>query len=253
MILCAGYGTRLGGLTSNTPKPMLSIQGYPLLTYIVSHLAHQGFNQIAINLHFMPETIRDFFSDGSYWNVKIIYSYEQELLGTGGGIKKMEWFLRQSNDFLVHYGDILTDQDLSSMLRFHHQRKALATLLLHQRIRSNSVVSLDEEGSIIGFLERPSEEERKGVDSPWVNSGIYICAPELFEAIPKNTACDLPRDIFPKLMKTGRLYGFPLSGYRCAIDSVGRIAEARSAVAEGRCRIMLVRNDDRSNNHHLKH
>lgn len=239
MVLCAGYGTRLGDLTRETPKPMLQLQGRPLLEYIVCYLSRQGFDDIAINLHFMPEAIREYFGDGASRNVRLTYSYEPELLGTAGGVKKMEHFLRQDDLFLIQYGDVLTDQNLAEMVEFHHARRALATLLVQQRARSNSVVSMDEEGRIVGFLERPTEEERAGVNSPWVNSGICIGTPELLDVIPANVTCDLPRDIFPKLVGSGRLYGFPLSGYRCAVDSPDRLAEARCALAEGRCRISV--------------
>lgn len=243
MVLCAGYGTRLADLTRDVPKPMLLLQERPMLEYIISNLAQHSFDQIAINLHFMPDMIRDYFGDGSRWNVTLTYSYEPELLGTAGGVKKMEHFLRQGDAFLVQYGDVLTDQDLIALLRFHRERRSLATLLLHQRARSNSVVTLDGEGRIVGFLERPAEQARQGVDSTWVNSGICICDPALLDEIPTDVTCDLPRDIFPKTIGSGRLYGFPLSGYRCAIDSPARLAEARSAVAEGRCRISLPEGD----------
>ena len=142
---------------------------------------------------------------------------------------------------MVHYGDVLTDQDFTAMTHFHRERKALAILLLHQRVRSNSVVSLDKEGRVIGFLERPTEEARRGAKSPWVNSGVYICDPQLLDEIPAGVTCDLPRDIFPKLIDSGRLFGFPLSGYRCALDSPERLAEARVAMAGGRCQIQLCR------------
>ena len=210
-----------------------------MLEYIICHLARHGFNQIAINLHFMPYAIRDYFGDGSRFGVELVYSYEPELLGTAGGIKNMEDFLGVGEAFMVHYGDVLTDQDFTAMLHFHRKRKALATLLLHQRARSNSVVSLDKEGRITGFLERPTEEARRGVKSPWVNSGICICDPRFLDEIPADVACDLPRDIFPRLVDSGRLYGFPLSGYRCAVDSTHRLAEARMAMADGRCQIQL--------------
>jgi len=216
---------------------MLRLQGRPLLEYIICHLAWHGFDQIAINLHFMPETIRDYFADGSRWNVSLIYSYEPELLGTAGGVKKMADFLGVGEAFMVHYGDVLTDQDFTAMMRSHREYNALATLLLHQRERSNSVVSMDKEGRIIGFLERPTQEARGGVKSPWVNSGICICDPQMLDEIPANVACDLPRDIFPRLIDSGRLYGFPLSGYRCAVDSRDRLAEARAAIADGRCQV----------------
>ena len=123
------------------------------------------------------------------------------------------------------------------MLDFHRERRALVTLLLHERARSNSIVTLDEESRIVAFLERPSEEARNGQTSRWVNSGICICHRDVLREIPANTVVDLPRDIFPKLIPTRRLFGFPLSGYRCAIDSPERFAEAQTALAEGRCQI----------------
>lgn len=241
MVLCAGYGTRLGHLTLKVPKPMLLLQERPVLEYIVSHLAYHGFDQIAINLHFMPEAIRDYFGDGSRWNTNVTYSYEPELSGTAGGVKRMEHFLRQGDAFLVQYGDVLTDQDFAPLLQFHRDRNALATLLLHQRAGSNSVVTMDEEGRIVGFLERPTEGARRGAHSTWVNSGICICNPEFLDAIPAGIPCDLPRDVFPKLIGTGRLYGFTLSGYRCAIDSPDRLEEAGLALAEKRCRARIPR------------
>jgi len=237
MVLCAGYGTRLGNLTREIPKPMLSLHSQPILQYILAHLRRQHFDEVAINLHFLPEAIRGHFRDGVAMKMRLTYVFEEQLLGTAGGIKNMETFLSQGDEFLVQYGDVVTDQDFGVMLAFHRERRALATLLLHQRARSNSMVSLDETGCITGFLERPDEASRRGVNTNWVNSGICICRPEIFASIPPQTPCDLPRDIFPKLIPTGRLFGFPLSGYRCAIDSPERLAEASAALAEGRCKI----------------
>ena len=124
--------------------------------------------EIAVNLHFKPAIIKNYFGDGSRMDVKLNYSEEPKLLGTAGGVKNVEAFLRGDEPFLVHYGDIITDQDFSAMLQFHRQPKALATLLLHKRAKSNSVVSLDADNRIIGFLERPDDKTREGVMSPWV-------------------------------------------------------------------------------------
>jgi mannose-1-phosphate guanylyltransferase/phosphomannomutase len=96
---------------------------------------------------------------------------------------------------------------------------------------SNSVVTLDEEWRITGFLERPDEETRRGINSNWVNSGVAICDPKLLEHIPESKVCDLPRDIYTKLVSSGQLFGFPLSSYRCAVDSPDRLAEVRAAIA----------------------
>jgi NDP-sugar pyrophosphorylase family protein len=235
IVLCAGYGTRLGELTQEIPKPMLPLNGQPMLAYILGNLKRHGFDEIAINLHFKPEMIRAHFGDGAAGGIKITYSHEPHLLGTAGGVKNVETYFRGAREFLVHYGDVVTDQNFKGMIEFHREHQALATLLVHQRVNSNSVVSLAPDGRVIGFLERPTEVVRQTVKSPWVNSGICICSPEILSFIPANEPCDLPRDVFTPLVATGRLYGFPLSGYRCAIDSPARLAEARAALAESRC------------------
>jgi NDP-sugar pyrophosphorylase family protein len=237
MVLCAGFGTRLGDLTREIPKPMLSLQGGPMLEFILANLQRHGFDEIGMNLHFMPETIRDYFHDGSRFGLQIEYSYESQLLGTAGGAKKMESFLGGlaggSEPFLVHYGDVVTNQNFRAMLNFHRQRNALATLLVHERARSNSIVCVDADSCIERFLERPTEAERSGVTASWVFSGIAICQPDLLGLIPREQFCDFPRDIFVRLARSGKLFAFPLTGKRCAVDSPERLEEARRGVAAG--------------------
>jgi len=233
MVLCAGYGTRLGELTRDTPKPMLPVADRPLLEHIVCHLVQEGFDQIAVNLHFQPDAIRSHFGDGSRWAASLRYCYEPELLGTAGGVKNMACCFRGEDAFLVQYGDILTDQDFAAMFRFHRERGALATLLVHRRRGSNSALDVAPGGQIVRFLERPTEDERRQVVSPWVFSGVTICSRELLDLIPPATFCDLPRDVFARLTSTGRLLAFPLTGWRCAVDSPERLAEANKVKSRG--------------------
>lgn len=245
IILCAGYGTRLGNLTDGTPKPMLPIAEKPMLEYTIANLSKYGFKEIGINLHFKPEVIQDYFKDGSAWGVKLTYSYEPKLLGTAGGIKNMESFLRQDDFFLVHYGDVLTDQNYSSMLTFHKTKNAVATLLLHKRANSNSVVIMEGTGLITEFRERPKREECPLLKDIWVNSGVCMCSPRLFDFISSGTPSDLPRDVFSKLVETREFFGYPLSGYRCAVDSPERYKEAQEAITSGECCISVERNESR--------
>lgn len=239
MVLCAGLGTRLGDLTKEIPKPMLPLHGRPMLAYILGNLKQHGFDDLVINLHFQPEMIRSHFGDGTAHGVRITYSHEPQLLGTAGGVKNVETFFRDAPEFLVHYGDIVTDQDFTAMLQFHRRQGALVTLLVHERAKSNSVVVVDGESRVTAFLERPRESERQGVTSRLVNSGVCLCAPELLAAIPADGPADFPRDVFPRLVPTRRLFAFPLSGYRCAIDSPERLVEAKVAIAAGQCAISL--------------
>lgn len=230
MILAAGLGTRLGNLTESIPKPMLDINGKPLLEYNIRNLVKCGFDEIIINLHFYPDKITDFASDGKKFGARIEYSYEPELLGTAGGVKNAEYFFN-NEPFLVIYGDLLVNQDLSLLMRFHEKNNALATLILHQRKGSNSLVKLESNGEISGFLERPTEEERKRYLFPWVNSGIQILNKSVLKDLIKGEFADLPKNVYPKLLGEGRLFGLPLSGDRVAIDSPERYRLANDLAA----------------------
>lgn len=233
MIFAAGLGTRLGNLTKNTPKPMLQVKGFPIMAYVINHLVKNGFNQIVINLHYFPDIIKDYFSDGFNWGAELTYSFEPDLLGTAGGLKKMEKYFEKEDVFLAYYGDIMTNQDISQMIKFHQKNLALSTLLVHQRLNSNSMVEMDENGKITKFIERPKEDERKLISTSWVNSGIFLFNPEIFKFLLPEKPLDIPRDLIIPNLGLGRFFGFPLTGYRCAIDSDLRLKEAQNAVTQG--------------------
>jgi NDP-sugar pyrophosphorylase family protein len=237
LILAAGYGTRLGDLTQDTPKPMLSVAGRPLLAYTIAWLAQYGFDQIAINLHFKAEQITNYFEDGSKWGVAIHYSYEDVLLGTAGTVKNLASYFEDVDDFLVVYGDLLIDQNLSEMLTFHHSKNATVTLLLHQRPGSNSLVQMQRNNQITGFIERPTDTQRQESAYPWVNSGLQILSSTIMNYIPDKQPADFPRDVYIALIGHQPIFGFPLSGYRCAIDSPERYYQAQQAVEQNAYRL----------------
>lgn len=227
MILCAGFGTRLNELTKDTPKPMLKIAGKPMLEYTIRHLKSFGINKIIINLHYLSEQITSYFGNGEKFGVEITYSYEDQPLGTSGAIKKVETLLTKSEEFFVIYGDILSNLNYSDFINFHQSKqdlkneKALASIIVHERNKSNSIVEIDQSNKITKFIERPSEEQLKLKTQNWVNSGIYCFDKKILELIPEGFS-DFPKDIFPKIMSLKSLYALPLSGYRCAVDSVER-------------------------------
>lgn len=225
LILAAGLGTRLGDLTRETPKPMLPVGGQPMLSYAIRHLANFGFTQIALNLHFQPEIIRSSIGDGSQFGVEITYSFEKDLLGTAGALIPLKSFFENEPDFLVLYGDIVTNQNIQHLLDFHRQKKAVASLLLHKRKNSNSVIELDEIGRITTFLERPSQTIQSSYSEAWVNSGVQILSPQIYEYLPDKVPADLPRDVYALHVKQLPIYGFPLDGYRCAVDSQERYTQ----------------------------
>lgn len=234
LVLAAGAGTRMGELTRDLPKPMLTVAGRPILAHILENLARHGFTEVAINLHHHPHAIRDHFRDGSAFGVAITWFQEAALLGTAGSARNAGAFLAAGGPFLVHYGDVLTDQDLSAMVADHRRTGAQATLLLHRRAASNSVVVLDGERRVTRLLERPTAAEREGVDSPWVNSGVYLLEPPVLDRIPAGDPRDFPREVFPGLIPEGRVFGFPLTAFRWAVDSPERLEQARAHFRESR-------------------
>jgi mannose-1-phosphate guanylyltransferase len=237
MILAAGLGTRLGEATRDVPKAMLDVNGHPLLEYIIASLAPHGFDDVVVNLHHHGGMIRDFFEDGSRWGVRIVYSEERELLGTAGAVKNVEPFFGEG-DFLVHYGDVVTDQDLTAMMEYHRTHDGLGTIMVHQRRGSNSVLTLDEHRRITSFLERPAGNVDSS--STWVHSGVAILRNPVLNLIPVNTPCDLPRDVYaPAIARGERFFAWPLSGYRCAVDSRERLEDLRAASQDGRLAIRL--------------
>jgi len=222
MILCAGFGTRMQDFTKDLPKPMLPIGPKPLLEYTIAHLAKSGITNIVINLHYLPEKITSHFGDGRKFGVDITYSHEDKPLGTAGAVKKAEAFLNKYEDFLVLYGDIVCTQDYRALYDFHKSRpRAAASIILHERAKSNSVVEMDDNNKIVRFIERP-EKEVADKKQNWVNSGLYCFNKKILDYIPPNEFCDFPKNIFSRLVLEGSLYGFPLKGYRCAIDSPER-------------------------------
>ena len=238
LVLSAGYGTRLGELTTRTPKPMLDVAGHPLLAIILANLRRQGIRDIAVNLHAHPEVIISRLGDGTRLGVRLHYVREQELLGTLGAAKNIEDYLAHDGPFLLHYGDVVTDQDFSDLADLHEDRAALVTILVHERPGSNSVATIGQGGKVTGFIERPSGAERAGLESNWAFSGVAVIDPAVLRTIPPG-ASDLPRDLLPSLASEGRLYAAPLTGYRRAVDSPSRLQALRADVEARRCKLFL--------------
>ncbi|MDC0253346.1 nucleotidyltransferase family protein [Bacteriovoracales bacterium] len=235
MILCAGFGTRLGELTKACPKPMLEISGYPLLYYIIMNLKRVGITQIFINLHYLSDQITSYFGDGKKFGLQIEYSYEDSPLGTAGALVPLKHKLTNFENIFCIYGDILTNQNLIDVLHFHKSSKALLTFVSHERQKSNSIALSNKKGKVIKFLERPSNEEveKLKIAPPFqVNSAIYCMDREVLNHIPSNKVVDFPKNIFPALIKKDGLFSFPLEGHRLAIDGSDRLQQAREKLGK---------------------
>src|SRR5258705_83037 len=129
MVLSAGYGTRLWPLTEDRTKPAIPILGKPLVGYVAEYLARYGFDEIVVNLHHRPESVRAALGDGSRFGVNLEYVEEPVILGTSGALDNAKELLGDQT-FLVVNGKIITDIDLNVALETHRRTEALATLVL---------------------------------------------------------------------------------------------------------------------------
>lgn len=233
MILAGGMSTRLYPLTKDVPKPVVPVAGEPISGHVMRWLASHGYDDVAINIFYLADTVRSAFGDGSSFGVRLEYLEEKELTGSAGGLKQMEgWF---DGTFVVVGCDDLTNADLTALVRFHKERKALATigLLEVDEVDQYGVVILDDDGRITGFQEKPAKGTEK---SKLANTGIYVFEPEIFARIPANTFYDFGKQVFPELVADGLpFYGMQLHGaYWRDVGTPGEYRQATADVLEGR-------------------
>jgi NDP-sugar pyrophosphorylase family protein len=167
MILAAGLGTRMRPLSQLRPKPVLPVRGLPLVAYGLALLARHGAQEIAINLHHQPDAVREAALRFAPPGVALHFSLETELLGTGGGIRRLAGFLRASDPCLVLGGDMLLDVDLSAVVHRHREHGAALTLVLRDDARGATfgTIGVDDEGRVrrIGRRFDLGGERRAGV------------------------------------------------------------------------------------------
>ncbi len=216
MILAAGEGTRLRPLTLTEPKVLLPVSGVPLIEYTLRWLKHYGITEIAINLHHLAARVQSRLGDGASFGMRIVYSLEESLLGTAGGVKKMASFF--DSPFAVIYGDVLTDLDLTAMYRFHQDREAMATVAIREMPNTweVGVVEVDGEGRILGFTEKPPRGSEK---SHLSSGGVYILEKQVLDYVPEEGFCDFAYDVFPRLIELGLpMYGYHLQNGDYLLD-----------------------------------
>ncbi|HVA33887.1 MAG TPA: NDP-sugar synthase [Candidatus Baltobacteraceae bacterium] len=226
MILAGGLSTRLYPLTKQVPKPLVPVAGAPNAVHLIRYLRAYGYDQIAINTHYLADAITDALGDGSRWGVELHYSYEPELLGSAGGVKKVQAFFG-NEPFVVVGCDEMTDLPLDRLVAFGRERNAIATIGLVQceEVDQYGVVVLDANGKIVGFQEKPAKGTER---SKLVNTGIYAFSPAIFDCIPAEQFYDFGKQVFPALQAAGEpFYGFDARGAYWA--DIGTPGEYRRA------------------------
>ena len=213
VILAGGKGTRLYPITYEIPKPLFPVKKKPIINYLVDLFLERGIKNIAIliNKDFREEfnwwKKRYYPSLGSDRSPKIKLLEEKKPLGTFGGL----WYLKNwvsNNSFFFTNGDELKKIDLSKMAQFHHQLPVLGTMaLVRVPNPQNYGVVVCKKGIIQEFLEKP-----KNPPSNYINSGLYLFSPEIFNYHPGPKFTMVEKDLFPKLAKEQKLAGFKFNG-----------------------------------------
>jgi NDP-sugar pyrophosphorylase family protein len=196
VIMAGGMGKRLLPHTQNCPKPLLNINGKPMLRHILDRAKLEGFEDFIISTGYLGEKIESYFKDGEQLGVKIRYVREDSPLGTAGALSLMRNEL-SAGPFIVTNGDVITDIKYGELLEFHVDQSATATMAVRLHEWQNPFGVVKTNGiEIIGFEEKPMVQSN-------VNAGVYAVSPEALEYLPYGKPCDMP-DFFEILNSKSR-------------------------------------------------
>ena len=234
VIMAGGKGTRLIEFTKNEiPKPMMPVNGKPILQWQIECLYRNGITDICIVVGHLGDRIENFFGNGSNFKVNISYYREMEPLGTAGALAHIKHLI-PAEYFLLVYGDVIFDIDIKRMEDFHKQKKAAATLFVHPNSHpfDSDLVVLDENSRVIGH------DSKKNIRSYWyenmVNAGFYIVSKELCNIIPKTGRTDLEKDIlFKRCGEDSDIYGYVSTEYIKDAGTVDRIRRVEADIRNG--------------------
>ena len=224
VIMAGGKGSRLRSITNDEiPKPMVPVDGKPLLEYQVEALKEYGIKKIVMIVGHLGEKIMEHFKDGKDFGVDIDYIVEKEPLGTAGAF----YYLKDktdAKDFLLVFGDVFFDIDFDRMEDFHFKNAALTTLLAHPNGHpyDSDLIQTDDNGKVIGF------DSKNNVRDYWydnmVNAGMYIINRELLELVGEPVKIDFEKDILANQVKNGaNIYAYHSPEYVKDVGTVDRI------------------------------
>ena len=224
VIMAGGKGSRLRSITNDEiPKPMVPVDGKPLLEYQVEKLKEYGIKKIVMIVGHLGEKIMDHFKDGKNFGVDIDYIVEKEPLGTAGAF----YYLKDktdAKDFLLVFGDVFFDIDFDRMEDFHFKNAALTTLLAHPNGHpyDSDLIQTDDNGKVIGF------DSKNNVRDYWydnmVNAGMYVINRELLELVGEPVKIDFEKDILANQVKNGaNIYAYHSPEYVKDVGTVDRI------------------------------
>lgn len=202
VIMAGGKGTRIAQVNATVPKPMIPIEGKPILEYQIETLKNQGYTDIILIVGHMGNVIQKYFGDGAEFGVQISYIIEEQPLGTAGAL----YFLKDEikDDFLLLNGDIIFDVNIQKFLEYHCKQGTVATILTHPNSHpyDSGIIIADEKKRVINWLHK--EDERLWYKNR-VNAGLHMLSPRIFDLFTEVKKCDLDRDILKPLIKDREL------------------------------------------------
>lgn len=230
MILAAGLGTRLEPVTTELPKPLVPVVGVPNIVRIVHRLREAGIRQMVLNSHWLPEVLTAHLGDGRRFGVSLQYSYEESLLGTGGGIKKALPLLGNET-FLVVNGDALFAPDYAAVIDYHRSHSGPATLVVREDPQSECYgqVGLDADNRIRRLVWSGNDAL---VARRTMFTGLHVLEPDIAERLPEN-GCIVRETYIPMLEEGIPLYGYPVKGYFCDLGTPERYLQANIDLVTG--------------------
>jgi NDP-sugar pyrophosphorylase family protein len=238
-VLAAGFGQRLRPITEVIPKPLLPVGNVPLIGYALRLCAHHGITEVIVNLHHLGSLIEETLGDGEAFGVHITYSTEEEILGTGGGLRRMHALL-EDDTFVVLNADTILEVDLGALIAQHRERGALATLVLRQDPRQAEFgqLEIDDSGRLRRILGQGEADQPL---HPYMFAGVHVIEPRFLEYIPPDVNTCIMRYAYTKALANGEpLYGAAMRGYWSDAGTPRRYLEANLDALERRMALTHV-------------
>lgn len=225
IINCGGKGTRLPEVSKFLPKPMVEINGKPLLYWIIQNIKKYNITEIYITLHYLPRKITEYFGDGKKLGVTIHYVYEKELLGTGGTLIPIKKYFTQ--DTLILYGDVILDINFEKMLSFHQKNNALITAVIHpsSHPKDSDLVEYDNNFKLTKILRKPHIYIPENYHNL---AALYLFSPKIVQFLSLNPPFDIAHDLLPYVLeKNGSIFCYNTDEFIMDIGTPERLEKAK--------------------------
>ena len=224
ILMLGGLGTRLRPLTNDIPKPMLKVGNKPIVETIIDGFKQYGYTNFIFSVNYKKEVIQDYFQTGEVFGVTIDYIEEIKRMGTAGALSLLE--NRPTEPFFVMNGDLLTQVNFDRLMQLHQEQKAVATMCVREYEYQIPYGVIETDGTeLMAIKEKP-------VHRSFVNAGIYVLSPEVFDYIPVDTFYDMPT-LFGTLIERGKKTSvFPIHEYWLDIGQVDDFNRANEQYKE---------------------